>query len=432
MRRTLCPTAALLLLLLAPACVPDETTGDEGTSGSPDATADVGDLGIQPDTSSVDAGPDTSPDAQDATDHTGPSDRPVDERGPHHVGFSKTEVVYQAEEDGTDEDRTLDLLMWYPTDEQEGPSGKYHVLLKRDEVVQNAAPISGGEMPVMLFSHGNGGIPAQNYFMTEYWASHGWAVVSPEHEGNTLSDGTAINLEAAVYRPQDVTATLDHLENLDEDNPLAGRLSDQIAMSGHSFGGYTTLANSGAEFDVDDLLDRCEQEDPGFDRDYCDVFAREGRIALFREGFHDERIDVAIPMTPAGNIIFDDGLEQLAIPTMLMTGGEDQTLPNEQEGDPIWEQMVGEQHRRINLPEGGHFTFSNMCDFDFADTQPRLAGDGCGEEFVEPERAYDLINVYALAFARHHLFGDEEAGEIVDGERYPVGDENFDLSIGAE
>lgn len=431
MRRTIC--GLIVLLATTPACVVQDTSEDAGFRPGNDVGGGdvrVDDTGTT-DTARADATTDagTADAGTDASD-TQPDPRPVDERGRYEVGYTEIDVSYQADEDRSDEPRDLTISIWYPTRVEEGPAPQYTPFLKRDQVVRNAEPADLDDMPVMVFSHGNGGIRQQNYFMTEHWASHGWTVVSPEHDGNTLSDGTAINVEAAVYRPQDIRAVLDRLEQLDDDHPLAGRLSDDIVMSGHSFGGYTTLANAGASYAVDELLDKCEQGT--VNQDYCDTFTTGDRIDLFRGGFLDERIDLAIPLAPAGNLIFSDGLQDLTVPTMLFTAGRDQTLPNDEEGDPIWRKMVGPEHRRLNLPEAGHFTFSNMCDFGFADDQPRLANDGCSDDFVDPARAYTLVNTYGLAFARYHLFDDQEAGEIVDGERFPVGDSDFEMSVGTD
>ena len=427
----------LLFFLAASGCVPDDdTVGGSDTQtaeadAGPDAMGDIG--GMETGTDAGDAtGPDASPDASGDT-ADGTSDYlPLTERGPYNVGFETMKVTYQAKEDGTEDERKLRTAIWYPTETEDGPAGRYAKIIDRDEVVAGAEPVELEEMPVLIFSHGNGGIAEQNYFMTEFWASRGWAVISPEHTGNTIRQGGAINLEAAIYRPQDITAVLDRLENLDEDNPLYGKLSDNIVMSGHSFGGYTTLANSGASFAVEDLVSQCDEGNPDFDEDYCDVFSdKESRLDLFRNGFYDDRIDAAIPQAPAGNIIFQEGLEDIQMPTMLFTGGMDQTLPNSQEGDPIWEQMKGDEHRRMNLPKAGHFTFSNMCD-QFADVSDMIKNDGCSDEFIESDRAYTIINTYALAFARYHLLDDQKAKEIIDGDRWPIGEMGFELSVGAD
>jgi len=413
-------SVAVVLFLFAGAC--RFNTTDSGSNAGTDTGVGLQDADVSTD-GSGDAWV-SLPSKYSALDHP-----PVTEEGPFNVGYMEMTVTHQAEADGTEQKRELELSVWYPTTDKDGLYPRYGGLLDREEVIEDAEVAPLESMPMLVFSHGNGGIAEQNWFMTERWASRGWIAVSPDHTGNTISDGTDINVEAAIYRPQDIRAVIDRMTSLESDHRLAGRFSGTIVMSGHSFGGYTTLANTGAEYAVEALEQECKDgEIEG--RDYCKAFDTEKRREVFREGFADDRIDLAIPQAPAGRKIFRDGHEQIQVPTLLMTGGMDRTLPNDQEGDPIWGYMKGEEHRRLNIDRAGHFTFSNMCTI-FGDLE-RVKNDGCGDDNVEPEIAFEIINAYSLAFARYQLWDDESAGEIVDGERYPVDRNYFEYLMGAD
>lgn len=376
------------------------------------------DAGVTSDAETFDGGADVGGDVLGADADAGPSlpERPwpVDEAGPYKVGFTETQVTYQAE--GTDEPRILRLAVWYPTLDEDGETAVYYNLFGRPEVLLDAGVALEEPAPLLVFSHGNSSLAEQSFFMTEFFASHGWIVASPDHTGNTLRDTQgAIDLTAAVFRPQDISAVIDHMLALPDDDPLSGLVSpEHIALSGHSFGGFTTLASSGAGFAVDDLQTECAQNPT----DFCEILdGNESWTDIFREGFLDARIKVAIPQTPGGYEAFRDGLADIDTPTLLFTGGMDRTLPNEEEGDPIWQAMQGGQHLRINLPKGGHFTFSNMCTMLSGIDQ--IDNDGCNEEFIEPEAAFDIINAYSLAFARAHLFDDQSETDLLDGSRSP-------------
>src|SRR5439155_87759 len=43
-----------------------------------------------------------------------------------------------------------------------------------------------GPFPLVLFSHGNGGIRFQSLFLCAHLASHGYVVASPDHRGDTF------------------------------------------------------------------------------------------------------------------------------------------------------------------------------------------------------------------------------------------------------
>jgi predicted dienelactone hydrolase len=363
-------------------------------------------------TQSTDAGEtDTSPDAGTDADDDAGDDAPVYysvfERGPYNVGHRRWDITYDAE---LEPDRTIKLSVWYPTEDTEGVPGEYLVNTARMEVFGNASVAIEDKAPLLVFSHGNSSMAEQSYFMTEFWASHGWVVVAPYHTGNTIfDDRESINLRSGPIRPQDITATLDAMYDLPDDDPLAGKLSDDVVMSGHSFGGFTTLANSGAGFAVDAMIELCSGQDAPTE---CDLLERDGVEDLFRRGFLDERIDVAIPQAPGGYFAFEDGLADIEIPTMLMTGGSDHTLLPSQEGDPIWQELDG-RHVRVDIRAAGHFTFSNMC--DLLPGLPQVADDGCGDQNIDPAHAHEIINAYSLAFARYQLQHDEKVVPVLDG-----------------
>ena len=332
----------------------------------------------------------------------------VYEHGPCEVGYRYEDFTYIPA--GESEPREITVSIWYPTLEEEGRHARYIGALTRAGIWEDAEPALVDDAPVMVFSHGNGAMSTQSYYWTEYLASHGWLVIAPDHTGNTFwtMEELSIDLSAGVYRPQDITATLDYLYDLPDDHPLAGKASDVVAISGHSFGAYTSIASAGATFAIDELQNMCA--DGAIDPEYCELLG-EGQDDIFRAGFLDDRIDVAIPMTPGGAQVFGDGLAAIEIPVLMWTAGHDKTLPNEVEGDPIWESLrAGDQdhHVRIDITDAGHFTFSNMCDV-FGTAIDQIAEDGCGEEFISSEIALPLSNVYSLEFLRYHLMDDEEA-----------------------
>lgn len=350
----------------------------------------------------------TSQDSEtiDQTDTIVPIQADVIEPGPHQVGFDEWTVTYTP--DGSTEQRSLRVVFWYPTTEESGSPAQYFGLFIRNEVIQGAQIADDGPFPLLLFSHGNLGFAEQTFSMTEFFASHGWIVVSPDHTGNTFTDATIAAYEMMALRPQDISAILDVLIDPQETHRLVGQIGEDIVLTGHSFGGYTTLAVAGTGFDMDYVEEQCVLNP---DEAACEYLTPENN-QRFRNGFLDERIDLGIPMAPAGNAVFsDDGLAQVDVPILLMTGAMDATTTNAAEGDPIWAALNGEDDLRVDFDTAGHFTFSNLCTI----FPSAVDGDGCGEEFVEPDEGFRLINAYALAYARYHLWADASVADILDG-----------------
>ncbi|MFJ2771309.1 alpha/beta hydrolase family protein [Streptomyces sp. NPDC087300] len=124
--------------------------------------------------------------------------------------------------------------------------------------VRVSAPVTGGDLPVILLSHGLG--PSNNLSslngyapLAGYWAAHGFVVIQPTH-----LDSRSLGLEfdpddpgAAPHwrtRAEDMTRVLDGLDALEEAVPqLAGRIDRaRVAVAGHSMGGHTASLLLGA------------------------------------------------------------------------------------------------------------------------------------------------------------------------------------------
>ncbi len=423
-----------LLLLLGLGCadpatpdVPQDAAPDLETDGTADLSEDVA-----PDMAS-DLEADTSEDldaSKDALFALPPKPWSITEPGPYTVGYRTDTLTYNARPFG--KERTLRLAIWYPS--RSAPQGRYArylgVLTRRgadgDAPVYEGIPVApDGPYPVLIFSHGNAGVAEQNYFMTEFFASHGFVVLSPDHTENTFADNKgAINLASALERPQDMSALLDWAYALPQEDPLHGALNQDVVMSGHSFGGLTTLENSGASIPVEDLYQEACVDTMELDPSLCQLFGDADVQQMVKQGFEDGRIKVALPQTPASGALFRQGTSEITIPTMMFTGALDRSTPNSADGDPLFAAMSPGPHRRVDLERGGHFTFSNMC--ALIGNLEIASNDGCGPGFIEPELAYLIINHYAMAFVRRHLFGDTAHDALLDGTQMPYdADVNF-------
>jgi len=416
-----------LALAFASSCAdmedtPDPQNNTSSTTTPTDTTPADADMSADMDASGEDMGEE---DMGEEGDLLVLPEKPWDitTHGPYGIGYTTDEFTYQARPDGRS--RTLRVALWYPTREKSGIVARYLGLLPRinifgemgQRVIVDASISGEGPYPVLIFSHGNGSLAEQSYFMTEFFTSHGWVVLAVDHTNNTFADnGGSINLESSLDRPQDISALIDWVEDLGEDHILFGQTTDDIVLSGHSFGGFTTLANAGITFAIDDVLAECTSG--SIDRDVCETFTNEETLQVFREGFGDERIKVAIPQTPGIGAVFGDGAKDITIPTLVLTGAKDITLPNVEDGDPIWEGFTGGNNLRVDFKEGGHFTFSNMCEL-FGNAVDQVGDDGCNEDFIPFDEAFPIINHYSMAFARFHLFGDMSDMGLITGTDQP-------------
>jgi predicted dienelactone hydrolase len=351
--------------------------------------------------------------------------------GPYAVGV-KTEVFV---DEGrtcaiTGKPRTLVTEIWYPAApgaekyplnkfsdfwiSPEGKSvgafvisrfgGKFDELEKNfKNVARRNAEIHDGVFPLLVFSHGNGGLRHQNTFQAEYLASHGYVVVAPDHTGNAavsiLPDRLVVHNslsrkpERRDDRPNDVSFLITKLTAAgDKKHWLQGHLdAAKVGAFGHSFGGFTVC--------------RLTELDP--------------------------RVKAIVPMTLAVTAIEDGkyGESNVAkivpcqVPMMVLLGDADLTVKEKgnQASTTYFERATGPKYL-LNFKNAGHYTFTEVLQIN-----PNF-GDGIGTQkskdgtvkftFSDAGQAQTITNEYSVAFFDAFLRNDAEARKFLDENHY--------------
>jgi predicted dienelactone hydrolase len=129
--------------------------------------------------------------------------------------------------------------------------------------VRISAPVTGTNLPVILFSHGHGPslyIPSADGYgpIVNFWAAHGYVVIQPTHL-NAKARGMAADAPGGPTfwktRVTDMKQIIEQLDQIIASVPgLAGRVdTSKIAVAGHSLGGQTAGMLLGARaFDPND------------------------------------------------------------------------------------------------------------------------------------------------------------------------------------
>jgi predicted dienelactone hydrolase len=380
------------------------TSGDEATPATtapsdtapsdtaPTTTLEAAPAGTTPATDPPATAPPAAPSTAPSTaSSTAPSTwEPIGD-GPYDVGVATITVDDPAGE------RPLSVDVWFPLDATAGELPPQQYTLLPGVYYESPAAVAAtpdlmatdATFPLVVYSHGSGGLRYIHSSYTEALASHGYVVAAPDHTGNTAVDRLAGN-EApgdltAYVRPTDVRRVVDAFT--DPAHPTAGPWAAQvdgedIAVTGHSFGGFTAIAGV-----------------TGFTNERGTVEP-------------DERIDAIIPIAPASGatLLPDDVISQVDVPMLILVGTDDVTTPVEPNVTRLWDLTVNSPAYRVELVAGEHQTFTDLCAYTrFLPSLPEVpevvidaidafAAEGCSDGDIDDQRAAELTNTFAVQF----------------------------------
>ena len=308
--------------------------------------------------------------------------------GPWNVGHTEFDIV-----DAIRANRTLPLDVWYPVDATDWTGtfavyallaglGPISDLARTDSIVSNSGP-----WPLIVFSHGFGGLNVQSTHLCEHLASHGFIVVAPEHTGNTQADMSSP--DPAADRYPDVAFVIDSMaqKNTTPADPFFGRVdTTDVGVAGHSYGGLTaTMMASGFGTDPPDT-----------------------------------RVTAIMPVAASNGILSDAQLTSVTIPTLLMVG----TLDGLQSETIRSFNLMSSAPNlfRVDVIGANHTHFANVCDIgdwliSIGIPKENWESVGAGalipiyEATCEPpafsiDEATRIQNLYAAALFRRHLLGE--------------------------
>jgi len=319
------------------------------------------------------------------------------------------------------------LEVWYPTTDANADAGlqrmnfeafipeSFQTLITDFELpdiygyaIADAAVRDTDErLPVVLFSHGFGGMRIQSFSIAEHLASRGYIVVAPDHPGRMLTDvlpclfappleGCNLSGFGSDPGPAGLSAALAWVDEAAESGPFSEIIdSERIATMGHSAG-----ANSVTAFTNDET-----------------------------------RVLATIPM--AGGAV--PGRD---VPTLRMDGSCDGFVaaasPTTVDGYPLASFVM--------LEGAGHLAFSDLCSLDIdgfstrflddrndlntalypqlrglgtdgcSNAQPRVADAACTDSFMGLEQSDTILKYYATVFLDDVLKDvDSNDGRTLDG-----------------
>jgi predicted dienelactone hydrolase len=275
------------------------------------------------------------------------------------------------------DDAGLRIPVWllYPTEAPESAMqlGPYEIQVARD------APPIDEPRKLVAYSHGNGATPWAARNLLFHLVRRGFAVVAIEHPGNNRHDNSLstpdglsklANLE---HRPRHTRLAIDaafaHL-----------RLHPEVAVAGHSIGGYTALALAGGHaMTLPEDVPHAKRLDPD-----AETIARAFAVTTER----DPRVTAAILLGPAlGWFDRDGALADVTASLFVRAGEKDPICPAHR----IQHALRGVAMDFQIVPNAGHFSFLSPFPAAMANAPPARDPPGFDRESYQHVLAEEIV-----------------------------------------
>lgn len=293
--------------------------------------------------------------------------------GEYSVGVKTIEVVNPAQMDVTDftskKDRSLTLEVWYPSKiNSKSQKATYKNITRlhkpfelQGDAYRNASAIKEGKFPLVVLSHGYTGYRTIMFYLGEHLASHGYVVVGIDHTDSTPGDVDFKNspgsgfVSTLVNRARDQQFVLEYFSKLK--NTFSSITdTDNSSVVGYSMGGYGAVNTVGGCYEFTaESLQRLGFPEPA-SKALLPVFnfCQAGRDAV------DPRWKSMIAFAPWGqelNVHNADSLKNIEVPTLYVTGDQDDISGHELGVKKMFEQ-TGSEHNYMLVYQNARHNFA--------------------------------------------------------------------------
>lgn len=228
---------------------------------------------------------------------------------------------------------------------------------------------------VAIISHGAFGSPREMNWLGYALAAQGWVVAGVAHFGESWVYGSE-NIDPTSsmrfwQRPQDVSFSIDSLS--DEGLFNISLKTDKVIMLGHSSGGFTSLAMTGATLEAGKSEAYCTSEKAKNDKG-CNYGQQSkskpmnermlNKIGLLQGKMRDDRVVAVIALDPAlGHAVSKQSIEKIVVPTLVLGSIENDFLPYTAHAKYYASHIQGSN--LIGIEQGaGHFVYIDRCNSD--------------------------------------------------------------------
>jgi len=249
-------------------------------------------------------------------------------------------------------DKPLDAGIWYPTN---SPSHRTLLGLSAQWLATNGA-VAGHGLPLIVISHGNGGLFTSHSDTALALASAGFVVAAVTHTGDNANDMSYVGKPRwLIDRPRHIHLLVDYM--LHEWRAHTSLDASRVGMFGFSAGGTTALVTIGGVPDFGRLSAQCRAH-PEF---ACQLWPSLPAAVSAHAWVHDSRITAAVIAAPGFGFAFEpDGLTNVRARVQLWNGTADRNVPYDT-NEAVIRKLLPSAPEYHAVKGGGHYAFLPPC-----------------------------------------------------------------------
>jgi len=293
--------------------------------------------------------------------------------------------------------RQIVTHVWYPIEATQKMRPVPAKNLFTPIIVAKGAPLLGGrgkKFPLILISHGSGGLAERLFWFTDPLVRQGSIVVGVDHPGNNTKDNTPEGVVRVWERAKDISFVLDQISKAPEWKDHIDK--NQIGAAGHSAGGTTVLLLAGGRLSPEQFVipfPNCEgSKDPYFAK-YCESVKKIDFKSYPKDvvggDYSDERIRGVVAFDPGYARSFDkESLKKLKAKNLVFVA--DKLLaPQGEIFSKDFLTLLPKEEVRV-LPGSYHMTFLQPCKAKLPKGDPEI-DELCVDNIHRPDMQTSVV-----------------------------------------